>query len=113
MGLGKHGVDDVVVQLGMLLLEHPRRVDEVHLVAHQRHHPADHGGREHDEPRGEPGPANPRRQATRDQPVFHDHTAGKPEHGSDARREQERGQRHALEVGTGRRQTFREIPLRF
>ena len=87
MGLGKHGVDDVVVQFGMLPLEHPRRVDQVHPVSHQGNHPTDNGRCEYDKPRCEPDPANPRRQAAGYQPVFHDHAAGEPEHHSDSRRE--------------------------
>ena len=113
MRLHQHGVDQVVVEVGVFLLDGPGGVDQVHAIAHQRHDPADHGGQERRDARRQPGDTKPARQAAGHQPVLEEDAAGQPEQHPDAGTEQEGRQGHALEIGAGRRQSLGQIAIRF
>ena len=56
MRLDEHRVDEIVVEFGVFLLDHPRRVDEIHAIPHQRQNPADARRRDRRKPRQQPGP---------------------------------------------------------
>ena len=109
--LHQHRVDDVVVKLGVVALDGPGRVNEVHPIEHQRQQPphgrGDDRGHCHDQPR----PADPGGQASGHQVVLEQHAAGEPEHQPDARRQQERRDRHALVVGHCLAEPFGEVAV--
>ena len=109
--LDEHGIDDVIVELGMILLDRAGRVDEVHPVERQRQEPADGGRQSGDQGRAQPRPAGPGRQAARNQPVLERHAERQPEQCRHRCAEEERRDRHALEVGARCREAVGEVPV--
>ena len=112
MRLHEHGVDEVVVKFRVLLLDGPRRIDEIHAAAHQWYDPADDGCNERDPPRRQPRPTDAARQATGQQPMLDENAARQPDGPCHAGGEQKRRQGHALVVGTRGSEPLCQIAVR-
>ena len=110
--LDEHGVDEIVVQFGVVPLDGPGGEHEIDAIHDQRHEPADrrrHGRREADR---QPRPPGPRRQAAGHEPVLDEHARQHPGHGGHRGGQQERGHHHALEVGDRGGESAGEVLLR-
>ena len=112
MRLHEDGVDQIVVEFGMLSLDHAGRVDKIHAIPHQRHNPADAGRDDRREPRQQPDPPRPPGQATRHEPVFEHHAARHPDESGHTGPEQKRGEGDPLVVGGGSGEPPCEIAFR-
>ena len=112
MGLHEHGVHDVVVEFGVFPFDGPRRIDQIHAIAHQRQDPADGRRSERREPHQEPRPSGPPRQAARHEPVFEHHATRHPADRPDTSAEQKGRDGDPLIVGTGRGEPSGEVPFR-
>ena len=113
MRLDEHGVDEIVVEFRVFFLDHPRRVDEIHAIPHQRQNPPAASRHDRREPRQEPRPPRPAGQAARHEPVFERHAACYPDERGHAGAKQERDESDTLVVGTGRGQPPGQIAFRF
>ena len=112
MRLHEHGVDEVVVKFRVLLLDGPRRIDEIHAAAHQWYDPADDGCNERDPPRRQPRPTDAARQPPGQQPMLDENAARQPDEPRHAGGEQKRRQGHALVVGTRGSEPLCQIAVR-
>ena len=112
MRLDQHGVDEIVVEFGMFLLDHPRRVDEIDAIPQQRQDPPDARRNDRRKPHQEPCPPRPAGQATCDDPVLQQNPAGDPEQRRHPGPQQKRGERDPLVVGAGRGEPPGEVAFR-
>ena len=110
--LDEDGVDEVVVEFGMIPLERPGGIDEVHAIPHERHDPADRGHGHRRQACGQPHPAGPGRQSPGQAPVLDQDARQDPGHGPDRDGQQKRRHRHALHVRNRRGEPAGEILLR-
>ena len=111
MRLDEHRVDQIVVELGMLPLDRPGGVDEIHPVTDQRQEPA-HGRAGQRQPSGrQPPPPHPPGQSTGNDPMFGQNPERQPNGRRHRRGEEEVRQRHPLEIGPGRFEATNEIPI--
>ena len=112
MGLHEHGIDEVVVEFGMLPFDRPCRVDQIHPIPHQWQDPANGRRTNGHEPTEEPCPPGPSGQTASHEPVLEHHATRHPDDCSDTDAEQEGRDRDPLVVGTGCGKPSGEIPLR-
>ena len=112
MLLDQDGVDQIVVELGVIPLDGPRGEHEIDPVSHQRHEPSGCRCHRHPDAGRQPSPPRPRGQTAGHEPVLDEHPDQHPRHGGHCGGQQEGGHHHALEVGDRGGEPAGEVLLR-
>ena len=108
----EHGVDEVVVQIGMALFEGPRGIHQIDAVAKQREQPSHSRPAKPGDRHQQPGHPRPHRQSTSHNPVLGKHAEKQPRQQADGSSGKKGAPGNAAVVGRGCVQPLGEILLR-